>query len=71
MLRLKIKVKPLPEINKIKVHFVRNVKHDINHKARLTVDNCLTEVPLSRLFPVVVSLKGVRSLLSLAELKGL
>ena len=56
---------------KIRVHFVFDVKHDGRHKARLVADGHLTEVPLESVYSGVVSLRGFRLVLFLAELNNL
>ena len=56
---------------RIRVHFVFDVKHDGRHKARLVADGHLTDVPLSSVYSGVVSLRGIRIVLFLAELNGL
>ena len=56
---------------KIRVHFVFDVKHDGRHKARLVADGHLTEVPLESVYSGVVSLRGFRLVLFLAELNKL
>ena len=47
------------------------MKHDGRHKARLVADGHLTNVPLSSVYSGVVSLRGIRLVLFLAELNGL
>jgi Reverse transcriptase (RNA-dependent DNA polymerase) len=59
------------EYKKIRVHFVFDVKHDGRHKARLVADGHLTEVPLESVYSGVVSLRGFRLVLFLAELNNL
>ena len=56
---------------KIRVHLVYAVKHDGRHKARLVADGHLTEVPTESVYSGVVSLRGFRLVLFLAELNGL
>ena len=56
---------------KIRVHFVFDVKHDGRHKARLVADGHLTAVPLESVYSGVVSLRGFRLVLFLAELNDL
>ena len=56
---------------KIRVHVVYDCKHDGRHKARLVAGGHLTEVPLESVYSGVVSLRGVRLLVFLAELNGL
>ena len=59
------------DCKKICTHFVFDAKHDGRHKARLVADGHLTEVPLSSACSDVVSLRGIRLVLFLAELNGL
>ncbi len=56
---------------KIRVHIVYAVKHDGRHKARLVADGHLTDVPLESVYSGVVSLKGFRLMMFLAELNGM
>ena len=63
--------KPPPGYKKIRVHFVFDVKHDGRHKARLVADGNLTEVPLTSVYSGVVSLRGIRLVLFIAELNEL
>jgi len=56
---------------KIRVHLVFDVKHDGRHKSRLVADGHLTEVPLDSVYSGVVSLRGLRLLVFLAELNDL
>jgi hypothetical protein len=56
---------------KIRVHLVFDVKHDGRHKARLVADGHLTDVPLESVYSGVVSLRGIRILVFLAELNQL
>jgi hypothetical protein len=55
---------------KIRVHLVYAVKHDGRHKARMVADGHLTDVPAESVYSGVVSLRGLRLLLFLAELNG-
>ncbi len=55
---------------KIRVHLIFAVKHDGRHKSRLVADGHLTEVPLDSVYSGVVSLRGLRLLVFLAELNG-
>jgi hypothetical protein len=50
---------------------VFDIKHDGCHKSRLVADGHLTEVPLESVYSGVVSLRGLRLLVFLAELNGL
>jgi hypothetical protein len=63
--------KPPPGYRKIRVHLVYAVKHDGRHKARLVADGHLTEVPMDSVYSGVVSLRGLRLVIFLAELNGL
>ena len=56
---------------KIRVHLVFAVKHDGRHKARLVADGHLTDVPLNSVYAGVVSIRGLRLCIFLAELNGL
>ena len=56
---------------KIRVHFVFDVKHDGRHKARLVADGHLTEIPLESVYSGVVSLRGFRLVMFMAELNNL
>eukprot|EP00978_Attheya_sp_CCMP212_P000680 scaffold1362_cov61-Attheya_sp.AAC.3 len=49
---------------KIRVHLIFAVKHDGRHKSRLVADGHLTEVPLDSVYSGVVSLHGLRLLVS-------
>ena len=56
---------------KIRVHLIYDVKHDGRHKARLVADGHLTDIPVDRVYSGVVTLRGLRLLIFLAELYGL
>ena len=56
---------------RIRVHLVFAVKHDGRHKSRLVADGHLTDVPLDSVYAGVVSIRGLRTVLFLAELNGL
>ena len=56
---------------KIRVHFVFDVKHDGRHRARLVADGHLTDVPEESVYSGVVSLRGLKTVIFLAELKKL
>jgi hypothetical protein len=60
-----------PGFKKIRVHMVYDVKHDLRRKARLVADGNLTQVPLDSVYSSVVSLRGLRLTLFLAELNQL
>ena len=55
----------------IRVHLVYDVKHDGRHKARLVADGHLTDVPIDSVYSGVVSLRGLRLIVFLAELNEL
>ena len=62
----------IPEgYKKIRVHMVYAVKHDGRHKARLVAGGHLTDVPIDSVYSGVVSLRGIRLVIFLAELNGL
>jgi hypothetical protein len=56
---------------KIRVHLVFDVKHDGRHKARLVADGHLTDIPVDSVYSGVVSLRGFRLVIFLAELNGI
>ena len=55
----------------IRVHLVFAIKHDGWHKSRLVADGQLTDVPHKSVYSGVVSLRGIRLLIFLAELNGM
>ncbi|MFM8621767.1 MAG: reverse transcriptase domain-containing protein, partial [Holophagaceae bacterium] len=63
--------KPPPGYKKIKVHLVFDVKHDGRHKVRVVADGHLTDIPVDSVYSGVVSLKGLRIMIFLAELNHL
>jgi len=56
---------------KIHVHLIYDVKHDGRHKARLVADGHLTDIPIDSVYSGVVTLRGLRIILAVAELNGL
>ena len=60
-----------PDFKKIKLHVVYDVKHDGWHKARCVANGNLTDVPLEGVYSGVVTLRGLRMMVFLAELNGL
>ena len=56
---------------KIRVHLIYDIKHDGRHKARLVADGHLTDIPVDSVYSGVVTLRGLRLLIFLAELNGL
>jgi hypothetical protein len=63
--------KPPLDFKKIRVHLIYAVKHDGRHKARCVADGHLTDIPLDSVYSGVVSLRGIRTLIFLAELNKL
>ena len=63
--------KDIQGYKKISTHLVFDVKHDGRHKARMVADGHLTDVPLTSVYSGVVSLRGLRIVVFLAELNGL
>ena len=57
--------------HKIRGHLVYAVKHDGRHKARHVADGHLTPVPIASVYSGVVSLRGFRFVMFLAELNDL
>ncbi|KAG7338517.1 reverse transcriptase RNA-dependent DNA polymerase [Nitzschia inconspicua] len=56
---------------KIRVHLVFDVKHDGRFKAWLVADGHLTDAPLESVYSGVVSMRGFRMVMFLAELNDL
>jgi Reverse transcriptase (RNA-dependent DNA polymerase) len=56
---------------KIRVHLIYDIKHDGRHKARLVADGHLTDIPIDSMYSGVVTLRGLRLLIFLAELNSL
>jgi hypothetical protein len=65
------RVGSIPDYKKIRVHLIFAIKHDGRHKSRLVADGHLTDVPLDSVYSGVVSLRGLRLVVFLAELNGL
>ena len=63
--------KPLDGYKKIKVHLIFDIKHDGRHKARCVADGHLTDILVDSVHSGVVSLRGLRMMLFLAELNEL
>jgi hypothetical protein len=63
--------RPPRDYKKIRVHMVYDAKADLRRKARLVADGNLTSVPLTSVYSSVVSLKGLRLTIFLAELNDL
>jgi hypothetical protein len=56
---------------KIRVHLIYDVKHDGRHKVRLVAYRCLTNIPVDSVYSGVVTLRGLRLQIFLAELNHL
>ena len=56
---------------KIRTHLIYAVKHDGRHKARMVADGHLTDIPIESVYSGVVSLRGLRMVMFLAELNDL
>ena len=56
---------------KIRTHLIYAVKHDGRHKARMVADGHLTDIPVESVYSGVVSLRGLRIVMFLAELNDL
>ena len=56
---------------KISLHLVYAVKHDERYKSRIVAGGHLTGTPTESVYSGVVSLRGVRLVIFLAELNGL
>jgi hypothetical protein len=56
---------------KICVHLIHDVKHNGRHKVRLVADGHLTDIPVDSVYSGVVTLRGLRLLIFLAELNDL
>ena len=63
-------VNPPKGYKKITVHIVFDVKHDGRHKAHFVAGGHLTPIPIESVYSGVISLRGVRLLIFLAELNG-
>jgi hypothetical protein len=59
------------DFKRIRVHLVFAVKHDGRHKARMCAEGNLTDIPLNSVYAGVVSLRGLRMCIFLAELNGM
>jgi hypothetical protein len=63
--------KPPAEYQRINVHLIFDVKHDLKHKAHLVAGGHLTDPPKDSSHSGVVSLCSLRAIALLAELNGL
>jgi len=68
---LGFKAAPPKDFKRIRVHMVYDIKHDLRRKARLVADGNLTQVPVESVYSSVVSLRGLRLTIFLAELNQL
>jgi hypothetical protein len=59
---------PPPGYKKIRVHMVYDVKHNGTRKARLVAGGHLTGTPIDSVYSKVVSLRGLKTVIFLAEL---
>ena len=59
------------DLTHLRVHIVFDVKHDGRHKAWLVADGHLTQTPVESVYSGVVSLRGFRMCLFIAELNNL
>jgi hypothetical protein len=67
----KDKVRAPDGYKRIRVHLIYDVKHDGRFKARLVADGHLTDAPLESVYSGVVSIRGFRIVMFLAELNHL
>ena len=66
------KGKPAPaKYKRIRCHMIYDVKHDGRHKARLVAGGHLTDPNTESVYSGVVSLRGIRLIVFLAELNHL
>ena len=63
--------KPPKDHQYVRCHLIFAVKHDLRHKARYVAGGHMTEAPNEDVYSSVVSLKGMRMCIFLAELNGL
>jgi hypothetical protein len=56
---------------KIRTHLIYDCKHDSRHKAWMVANHHLMDIPLESVCSSVVSLRGLRIVIFLAELNGL
>jgi Reverse transcriptase (RNA-dependent DNA polymerase) len=60
-----------PGYKKIRCHIIYDVKHDGRHKARIIAGGHLTDPNTESVYSGVVSLRGIRLIVFLADLNGL
>ena len=63
--------KPPGGCKRINVHLIFDIKNDGRHKARCVADGHLTDIQVDTFYSGVVSLRGLRIMLLLAELNKL
>jgi hypothetical protein len=68
---LGLRAKPPPGYRLLGVHMVFDIKHDGRHKTRLVANGHRTPVPLESVYSGVVTIRGVRLVVFIAELNGL
>ena len=56
---------------KIRTHLVYAVKHDGRHKERMVAYGNLTDIPMDSIYSGVVSLRGLRLVIFIAEMNDL
>ena len=61
---------PGSDYKKIKVHLVYDCKPTLKRKARLVANGNLTETPIDSIYSSVVSLRGLKTTIFIAELNG-
>ena len=62
---------PTPGYKRIKVHIVYDCKPTLKWKARLVANGNLTETPVDSIYLSVVSIKGLKLTIFIAELNGM
>jgi hypothetical protein len=55
----------------IRTHLIFDCKHNARHNARMVADGHLTDIPLDSIYSGVVSLRGLQTLLFIADLNDL
>jgi Reverse transcriptase (RNA-dependent DNA polymerase) len=60
-----------PGYKKIRCHIIYDVKHDGRHKARIVAGGHINDLNTERVYSGVVSLRGIRLIVFLAEINGL
>ena len=62
---------PPPGYEKIRVHFVYDIKHDLHYKAWLVADGHLTRTDADQAYSSVVSLKLLHLAILIGEMNGM